>query len=174
MILTCAVCTWVARWLLFKPKIIFWVNFVGSCNGIYWYILWLFGIPYSHLEFFCGHLLYLFVIPYTFPVLVCCAKKNLATLVCTVCTCAHQSIDIYVSTFRCDRNLKQLDKIWYSNFGGQKVRWNHRNPSSCAGRTMFSKKGIIFSADLQLILQSGERFWRALKIVPWKYMNYLV
>jgi hypothetical protein len=80
-----------------------------------WYTLQPFGI-------FCGHLLYLIVIPYTFPVLVCCAKKNLATLVCTVCTCAHQSIDIYVSTFRCDRNLKQLDKIWYSNFGGQKVR----------------------------------------------------
>jgi hypothetical protein len=45
-----------------------------------WYTLQPFGI-------FCGHLLYLIVIPYTFPVLVCCAKKNLATLVCTVCTC---------------------------------------------------------------------------------------
>jgi hypothetical protein len=30
---------------------------------------------------FCGHLGYLMVIWYIFPVLVCCTKKNLATLV---------------------------------------------------------------------------------------------
>jgi hypothetical protein len=40
-----------------------------------WYILWPFGI-------FCGHLAYFMVI---FPVLVCCPKKNLATLILCVC-----------------------------------------------------------------------------------------
>jgi hypothetical protein len=33
----------VARWFIFKPKVLIWVNFVGSCNERYWYILWLFG-----------------------------------------------------------------------------------------------------------------------------------
>jgi hypothetical protein len=39
----------VARRLLFKPKILFWVNFVGYCDGRCWHILWLFGLSYSHL-----------------------------------------------------------------------------------------------------------------------------
>jgi hypothetical protein len=43
-----------------NPKIRIWVIFGGSCNGRCWYILWTFGI--------------------FFPVLVCCNKKNLATL----------------------------------------------------------------------------------------------
>jgi hypothetical protein len=29
----------VARWNIFKPKIPMWVNFGGSCNGRFWYIL---------------------------------------------------------------------------------------------------------------------------------------
>jgi hypothetical protein len=47
---------------IFKPKILIWVNFAGSCNGRCWYILWLFGVPYGHLVFlwpfgiFYGHL----------------------------------------------------------------------------------------------------------------------
>jgi hypothetical protein len=32
-----------ARWHIFKPKVPIWVNFGGSCNGRYWYILWPFG-----------------------------------------------------------------------------------------------------------------------------------
>jgi hypothetical protein len=42
-----------------------------------WSILQPFGI-------FCGHLVYFMVIWYIFPVLVCCAKKNLATLLLTI------------------------------------------------------------------------------------------
>jgi hypothetical protein len=38
------------------------------------YILWPFGI-------FCGDLVYFVMIWYIFPVLVCCSKKNLASLV---------------------------------------------------------------------------------------------
>jgi hypothetical protein len=34
----------VARWFVFKPKIPKWLNFGGTCNGKYWYILWSFGI----------------------------------------------------------------------------------------------------------------------------------
>jgi hypothetical protein len=41
----------VARWKIFKPKILVWVNFGGSCNGRFWCI-W-----------------------YIFPVLVCSTKK---------------------------------------------------------------------------------------------------
>jgi hypothetical protein len=42
-------CTRVARWFVFKPKIPIWVNFGGPWNGKGWYILWLFWIYYSHL-----------------------------------------------------------------------------------------------------------------------------
>jgi hypothetical protein len=63
----------VARWFVLKPKIPIRVNFVGPCNGRCWYILWLFGLS-------CGYFVYLLVIWYIFPVLVCCTKENLATL----------------------------------------------------------------------------------------------
>jgi hypothetical protein len=33
------VCNRVARWFIFKPKILIWVNFGGPWNGKYWYIL---------------------------------------------------------------------------------------------------------------------------------------
>jgi hypothetical protein len=45
------------------------------------------GLFYSHFVYFTaiwyiyGHLVYFVVIRYMFPVLVCCTKKNLATLV---------------------------------------------------------------------------------------------
>jgi hypothetical protein len=64
----------VARWFSFKPKIPIRVHFWGSCNGRYWYNLWPFGIFY-------GTLVYFVVILYSFPVLVYCPTKNLATLV---------------------------------------------------------------------------------------------
>jgi hypothetical protein len=75
-----------------------WVHLIAI-----WYILWLFGIFCGHLLYFmviwnilwsfgifCGHLVYLmamwnilwaFGIFVVFPFLVCCTKKNLATLV---------------------------------------------------------------------------------------------
>jgi hypothetical protein len=66
-----------AGWQIFKPKIPIWVNFGRSRNGTFYchlmYILRPFGI-------FCGYLVYFMVIWYVFPVLVCCATKNLATL----------------------------------------------------------------------------------------------
>jgi hypothetical protein len=33
----------VARWFVFKTKIQMWVNFGGSCNRRWWYILWTLG-----------------------------------------------------------------------------------------------------------------------------------
>jgi hypothetical protein len=70
----------VAKWQIFKLKIPIWVNFEGSCNGRCWYILWSFGL-------FCGNFVYFVALWYIlwsfgiyFPVLVCCTKKNLATL----------------------------------------------------------------------------------------------
>jgi hypothetical protein len=46
--------------IFFKPTIPIWEDFVGSCNGRVWYILWP-GFFYGHLLFsvdisyFCGH-----------------------------------------------------------------------------------------------------------------------
>jgi hypothetical protein len=73
----------VARWYIFKPKITIWVYFGGAWNGKVWYsltkvlnleyftavryILWQFGILCDRLVYFS-------------PVLVCFAKKDLATL----------------------------------------------------------------------------------------------
>jgi hypothetical protein len=53
--------------IISKPKIPIWVNFRVSCNGCCWY--------------FHGLLVYFMVILYIFPVLVCCMKEYLATLV---------------------------------------------------------------------------------------------
>jgi hypothetical protein len=66
--------------MFFKPKVPIWVNFGGSCDGKYWYILWLLGIFCGHLPNFVAicHILWLFGM--NFPVLVCCTTKNLATL----------------------------------------------------------------------------------------------
>jgi hypothetical protein len=52
--------------LFSKSKVLIWVNFVGPCNGRYWYILWLFCLSYGHLVYF--------------SVLVFCTKKKLAIL----------------------------------------------------------------------------------------------
>jgi hypothetical protein len=71
----------VTRWHIFEPKIPTWVNFRGFCNGQCWYnicpfglfngylvyFLWPFGIFYGYLVYFSSFL-------------VCCSKKNLATL----------------------------------------------------------------------------------------------
>jgi hypothetical protein len=65
-----------ARWYIFKPKIQIWRvlqwNMLVYFMSI-WYILQTFAIFY-------GHLVYFLVIWYIFPILVCCSKKNLATL----------------------------------------------------------------------------------------------
>jgi hypothetical protein len=57
--------TRVSRWFVFKPKIPIWVNFIGSCNGSCWYILWAFGIFYCHLVFFIviWYIVFWYVVP---------------------------------------------------------------------------------------------------------------
>jgi hypothetical protein len=58
--------TRVARWHIFTPKILIWVNFGGSCNRRCTYILWPFGLFYGHLVCFVA-------IWYTFwPFGICC------------------------------------------------------------------------------------------------------
>jgi hypothetical protein len=54
----------VARWFVFKPKIPIWVNFAGSCYGKSRYILWPFGLLYSHWKYFMviWYILWWFVI----------------------------------------------------------------------------------------------------------------
>jgi hypothetical protein len=72
----------VARWFVFKTKILIWVNFggpwIGKCLCTYvtavGNILWRFGIFYDHLVNFL-------FIWYIFSGLVSCTKKNLATLI---------------------------------------------------------------------------------------------
>jgi hypothetical protein len=63
----------VARWYIFKQKILIWVHYGGSWNGKGWYILWQFGTFY-------GHLVIKRQIGIFPPVLVYLVKKNLATL----------------------------------------------------------------------------------------------
>jgi hypothetical protein len=67
----------------FQPKITIWVNFGGSSNGKCWYILWPFGLFYDHLVYFAYIWYILTTSGLFFPVLVCCTKKNLATLIST-------------------------------------------------------------------------------------------
>jgi hypothetical protein len=82
----------VARWFVFKPKIQIWVNFVGSCNGRGWYILWTVGPFYGLLLYvFYGHFVKFAVIWYIFPILVFCKKKNLAPLIHT-----HASLPLHM------------------------------------------------------------------------------
>jgi hypothetical protein len=70
----------VARWFVFKPKIQIWVNYGGSCTGRCWYILWTLGPFYSLLLYFMDIWYSSWQFGISFPVLVFCAKKNLATL----------------------------------------------------------------------------------------------
>jgi hypothetical protein len=70
----------VARWFVSKPNIRIWINFVGSCNGRCWYILWTLGPFYSLLLYFMGICYILWSFWYIFLALVFFAKKNLATL----------------------------------------------------------------------------------------------
>jgi hypothetical protein len=44
----------VARWFIFKPKILIWGNFGGYCNGRCWYIVIVcsFGQSPGHLVYF--------------------------------------------------------------------------------------------------------------------------
>jgi hypothetical protein len=71
--------TGVARWYTFRPKIVIWVNFVGSCNGCC-YILWTLGLFYGHFIYFMTIRYILWQYGIFSP---CCTKKNLATLVPT-------------------------------------------------------------------------------------------
>jgi hypothetical protein len=85
----------VARWFIFKPKILIWVNFGRSCNGKCWFTVCPFGECSSHLVnapaiwynlwafgIFYGRLVYFPHFGIFFTVLVCCTNKNLATGAC--------------------------------------------------------------------------------------------
>jgi hypothetical protein len=69
------------------------VNSGGPSNGSCWYILSLFGLFY-------GHLVHFMVIWSIFHALVCCTKKNLATL-------NELVIDLVVET-QCLDELKKI------------------------------------------------------------------
>jgi hypothetical protein len=72
----------VARWYVyFKQKIQIWANFRESCNGRCWYISWPFCLLYDQLVHFEAIWYILWSFSIFFPVLVCCNKENLATLV---------------------------------------------------------------------------------------------
>jgi hypothetical protein len=73
-----------------NQKIPIWVNFEGTWNGRCWYIFRPFGIFNGKVGIFYGTLVYFMAILYILwssdifsPVLVCCSKKNLATLLHT-------------------------------------------------------------------------------------------
>jgi hypothetical protein len=109
--------TRVARWYIFKPKLSIWGNFGGSCNGSCWYILWPFDLFYGHLVYFFATL---YIYGIFFPVLVCCTKKNLATLLDTYLL-LHNTILIF---FYLPRNL------WPSVFISQSIYYSESLGSS--------------------------------------------
>jgi hypothetical protein len=74
------VCTRVARWFVFEPKISIWENFSGPRIRKLWYILRPLGTFYGHFGYF---MTIVSLFGTFFPVLVSCIKKNLAALVCT-------------------------------------------------------------------------------------------
>jgi hypothetical protein len=65
---------WVARWYIFKPKIPFWVNFSGACNGN---VGLLYGslVYFGPFDTFYAHLVYFWCLG-----IYSCTKKNLVTL----------------------------------------------------------------------------------------------
>jgi hypothetical protein len=76
---------------MLRPLEIFFGHFGIFCGHLVYFVviwdsLWSFGI-------FCGHLVYFVVIWYIFPLLVCCTKKNLATLLCGICDCEIVGFD---------------------------------------------------------------------------------
>jgi hypothetical protein len=71
----------VARWYIFKQKIPIWVHYEGSCNVRCWYIFMTFCILLGHFVYFMTFWYIVWSLGIFFPVLVCCTKKNLATLV---------------------------------------------------------------------------------------------
>jgi hypothetical protein len=65
---------------IFKPKIPIWINFWRVFQWmmmVYFMAIWYIILPF---RIFCGNLVYFIFIWYIFPILVCCTKKNLATL----------------------------------------------------------------------------------------------
>jgi hypothetical protein len=72
--------TRVARWDIFKPKIPILVNLGGSCNGSCWCIILPVGLFYDYFVYFAFIWSILRLYGLFFPVLVCCTKKNMATL----------------------------------------------------------------------------------------------
>jgi hypothetical protein len=125
--------TRVARWYVFNPKIQIWVNFRGSCNGKCWYILWPFGISYSHMVYFIAirYIGWLFGIVCT--VLVCCGRKHLAALTQTR---IHR-----MDSKHCLRNFHFRHLLFYG------VTFGKKNPSptsswfASAGRNALTGNG---------------------------------
>jgi hypothetical protein len=61
-------CTRVARWFVFKPKIPIWENFGGSSYGKSWHVYFMTIWSILHpFEIFYDHLVYFVVICYIFP-----------------------------------------------------------------------------------------------------------
>jgi hypothetical protein len=125
----------VARWFTFKSKVPIWVYFRGSCNGNCWSILWPFGLFNSHLVYFTAIWSILRPFGLFFPVLVCCTKKNLATLkpgpknwlfvLSSVACGAWAEIECHnliISNIKLDRSVDtKKRKSWLSS-----SLWRHR------------------------------------------------
>jgi hypothetical protein len=72
----------VARWYIFKPKIQIWVNFERPAmeDCIFYGHL----VKFSPFDTVYDHLVYVHPFWYIFAVVVCCTKKNLATLLASL------------------------------------------------------------------------------------------
>jgi hypothetical protein len=93
---------------------------------VIWYILWSFGT-------FCGHLVHFVVIWYSFPILVHCTKKHLATPVLqeqneTICMLMSVALAIWTLIIvgrRGPKNVAHIRVARWHKFSNQKYRFGN-------------------------------------------------
>jgi hypothetical protein len=117
--------------LYFQTKIAVWVNFGGYCNRRCWYILWTVGQSYGHLIYFMTiwHSLWQFG-TCIFAVLVCCTKKNLATLLQSWMQFNKQNSEPMVPLLRVFLffNLRTPWRAMAAWRNGNRIRLRNRRP----------------------------------------------
>jgi hypothetical protein len=106
----------VARWYIFKPKILIWVNFGVACSARCWYILWPFGPFYCHFVYFIAILYILWSFWYIFPFWYVVARKIWQPYI------KHHSFYgnfkcIYITTMDIFSHQSRCDQIKYSAVG---------------------------------------------------------
>jgi hypothetical protein len=96
----------------FKPKIRILVNFGGSYNGGYMYLIPPFVLFYRHFVYICTYLYILWLFGIFLPALVWCTKANLATLGLTMLW--HKSLCQVIRSILLQTERATLDPFFLS------------------------------------------------------------